>query len=165
MGDEVPAVAAPEDPLELTEVEGAVAVEIEDPEPGAVAQQRIEIARLGAVVRRGALPVLEDDERPVLRDRLGRSFQDLPLRALDVDLDQCRHVAVRQRVVEAIEESGRLVPPENASALADAILELANDPARLRTLAEQAATHARRSFPYERMIEETARVYDRLVGP
>ena len=68
-------------------------------------------------------------------------------------------------LVEAIEESGRLVPPENASALADAILELANDPARLRTLAEQAATHARSSFPYERMIEETARVYDRLVGP
>jgi len=67
-------------------------------------------------------------------------------------------------LVEAIEGSGRLVPPEEPRALAHAILELADDPAGLRTLAEQAVSHARRSFPYERMIDETARVYDRLIG-
>ena len=66
---------------------------------------------------------------------------------------------------EVIEDTGRLVPPEDPDALAEAILELADDPARLRTLAGHAASHARRSFPYERMIEETARVYERLVGP
>jgi glycosyltransferase involved in cell wall biosynthesis len=67
-------------------------------------------------------------------------------------------------LVEAIGDSGRLVPAEDTAALAAAILELASDPGRLRTLAEDAARHARRSFPYERMIEETARVYDRLVA-
>src|SRR5204863_7585539 len=102
-GGPVAPVAALEDARQPAESERAGAVEIEDPEPGAVAQQRIEISWLRAVVWRGALAVLERDDGSVPRDRLERSLQHLALRALDVDLDQRRHVARGQRVVEAVD--------------------------------------------------------------
>ena len=59
-------------------------------------------------------------------------------------------------------ETGVLVPPADQGALADAIVELLGDDARRRRLAEASrARHAER-FQTDRMVAETAAIYDEV---
>jgi glycosyltransferase involved in cell wall biosynthesis len=55
--------------------------------------------------------------------------------------------------------SGLLVPPGDPDALASAIEEMASDPERARAMAATGREDARRRFGWDRVIEETARVY------
>jgi glycosyltransferase involved in cell wall biosynthesis len=63
-----------------------------------------------------------------------------------------------------VSETGILVPPRDPARLADAIVELLRDPARRAAMADASrARHAER-FTVERMVAETAAVYDRVLG-
>lgn len=60
-------------------------------------------------------------------------------------------------------EDGLLVPPGNDDALARAVLELLEDPARRRSMGEQASRTAER-FGLQAMVERTERAYLRALG-
>lgn len=61
-------------------------------------------------------------------------------------------------------ETGLLVPPRDSSALADAVARLLHDRALSRRLAEAAARFVRVEGTKERMVEETIRVYRKVLG-
>ena len=63
--------------------------------------------------------------------------------------------------LEIIEDrvSGKLVPPDNAEALAHAIKELLDDPTERSRLAHNAQRIARERYSLERMVRDTERVY------
>lgn len=61
-------------------------------------------------------------------------------------------------------ETGLLVPPRDARALAGAILALLRDETRRARLAEAGLARVRESFSAERMVSETLAVYERLAG-
>jgi len=57
-------------------------------------------------------------------------------------------------------ETGVLVPPLDSERLADAIVSLLRDPIRLARLSEGSRDRHRRLFGLERMVSETAGVYE-----
>ena len=57
------------------------------------------------------------------------------------------------------DRSGVLVPPGDPEALAAAIEDLVRDPERARTMAATGRADARRQFGWDRVVEETLRVY------
>ena len=59
-------------------------------------------------------------------------------------------------------ETGLLVPPGDAAALARALRSLADDPERRRVMGELAAADARERFDPKRMLGEMAAVYERV---
>ena len=59
---------------------------------------------------------------------------------------------------------GLLVPPGDASSLADAILELLRDPARARTLGEEGYRRATSEFAHETMVARVEGVYRSALG-
>lgn len=62
-----------------------------------------------------------------------------------------------------VPETGMVVPPRDPARLADAIVELLRDPDRRTAMAEASrARHAER-FTVDRMVAETAAVYDRVL--
>jgi len=61
-------------------------------------------------------------------------------------------------------QTGVLVPPRDAPALADAIVRLLKDPARRRAMGEAGLARLHAHFTVERMVAETAAVYARLAG-
>jgi L-malate glycosyltransferase len=61
-------------------------------------------------------------------------------------------------------ETGLLVPPRDAPALAAGILELLRDPERRSRFAAAGFARVRDRFSVDRMVEETLAVYDRLAG-
>ena len=61
-------------------------------------------------------------------------------------------------------ETGLLVPPRNAPALADAIVRLLRDTELRRRCGEAGLTRARRVFDVDRMVDETLQVYEGLAG-
>lgn len=61
-------------------------------------------------------------------------------------------------------ETGLLVPPRDARALAEAILALLRDPDRRTRLADAGVARVRRFFSADRMVDETLAVYERLAG-
>jgi glycosyltransferase involved in cell wall biosynthesis len=68
-----------------------------------------------------------------------------------------------EQVVEG--ETGYLVPPGDAEAMADAILRVLDAPAeRRRAMGEQAARRARTLFSTNRMTEQTAHLYQELLA-
>jgi glycosyltransferase involved in cell wall biosynthesis len=66
--------------------------------------------------------------------------------------------------VEAVGDSGILVPYGDADAVADALRRLADDPAEHARLAERARKRVRDEFSAERMIERTREVYEGVLG-
>ena len=62
-------------------------------------------------------------------------------------------------LAEVVGDCGELVPPEDAQALARAIVRLAREPDRRRELAERGRERARERFGVERMARETLAVY------
>jgi glycosyltransferase involved in cell wall biosynthesis len=63
---------------------------------------------------------------------------------------------------ELVAQTGWLVPPESPEALAEAIVEAASDPARLREFGRHARERASQ-FSIERTVEQTERLYLRLL--
>jgi glycosyltransferase involved in cell wall biosynthesis len=70
-------------------------------------------------------------------------------------------------VGEAVEDqvTGRLVPPQDPAALAQAILDLLSDPERAKALAEAAKARMMSRFRLGRMIDETLGVYREIGLP
>jgi glycosyltransferase involved in cell wall biosynthesis len=64
----------------------------------------------------------------------------------------------------AHERTGLVVPPEDAGGLREALLRLRHEPALGERLGAAARLDVEHRFGAERMIEETARVYDELRG-
>jgi len=60
-------------------------------------------------------------------------------------------------------ETGRLVPPADAPALADAILDLLRDPARARALARRGQALVQESFTFEATMRATTAIYEELL--
>ena len=67
------------------------------------------------------------------------------------------------RDVVAKGETGLLVPAEDSAALADAIVDLAGDPARRRKMGEAGRQRVLDHFAIASMVDETARVYRRAL--
>ncbi len=61
-------------------------------------------------------------------------------------------------------QTGLLVPPRDAPALARAIVELLRDPARRRRMAEAGLARVTARFTVDRMVDETLAVYAALAG-
>lgn len=61
-------------------------------------------------------------------------------------------------------ETGVLVPPRDGAALADAIVRLLNDRAARETMGRAGLARVRERFSAERMVRETAAVYERMAG-
>jgi glycosyltransferase involved in cell wall biosynthesis len=59
-------------------------------------------------------------------------------------------------------ETGLLVPPRDAAALADAIVTLLTDERTRRAMAEAGLERVRERFSVERMVQETLRLYQRV---
>lgn len=59
--------------------------------------------------------------------------------------------------------SGQLVPPSNSDAMASAILDFLNDPAKARSIGEAGRQKVLQDFRLERMVDETIQVYDRAL--
>ncbi len=70
--------------------------------------------------------------------------------------------AVPEIVVDG--ETGLLADPGDATAIADHLLGLLDDPGRRRTLGERGLARARSEFSVARMTDRTAGVYERAVG-
>lgn len=118
----------------------------------------------GEVDRRGKLRLL--DEVDVFSvPTIYRESKGLPvLEALasGVPVVQPRHGSFPE--ILRLTEGGVLVPPGDASALADALWQLREDPARRRELGRRGREVVHRTLSDGRMAEETARVFDRVVA-
>lgn len=62
-------------------------------------------------------------------------------------------------------ETGLLVPPDDPTALAEAVTALLDDPAQAAGLGEAGRTRARAEFSVARMAERTAAVYEEVLSP
>lgn len=91
-------------------------------------------------------------------------YEGLPLTAVEAMLSGLPVVAARVGgLPEAIGDTGVLVPPEDAEALAQAIISLAEDPGRRAKLGERARLRARKRFGIQRMAAETESIYESVL--
>ena len=60
-------------------------------------------------------------------------------------------------------KTGWLVPPKNAEALADAVLDLLRRPQRMRELGQNATYAVRQRFTVKRLIDDMDQLYSRLL--
>lgn len=72
------------------------------------------------------------------------------------DIRGCRQVVVD-------DETGFLVPPRDPEALAEAILRLLDDPARMMRMGRAARAHALANFDEQRVVDRTLAAYGRLL--
>jgi glycosyltransferase involved in cell wall biosynthesis len=63
-----------------------------------------------------------------------------------------------------VPETGVLVPPNDAGALADAVVGLLEDPGRRKLMSQAARERHATQFTLERMVAETAAVYERVLS-
>ncbi|MFB6271908.1 MAG: glycosyltransferase [Salinibacter sp.] len=92
--------------------------------------------------------------------------EGLPLVILEAMAVEVPIVSTRvEGVPEAIEHewSGLLVPPDDPSALAEAVARLLADPAWARALGERARERVAASFTAEAMVRRVERVYDSVL--
>jgi glycosyltransferase involved in cell wall biosynthesis len=61
-------------------------------------------------------------------------------------------------------DTGRLVPPEDARALADALIDLLRDPAAARAMARRGQALVRERYTIDGMMKATTDVYRKLLG-
>lgn len=61
-------------------------------------------------------------------------------------------------------QTGLLVPPENARAIACTISGLLDDPVRMRSLGARARSEALRVFSLDRMVEQNIDIYSQITG-
>ncbi len=66
--------------------------------------------------------------------------------------------------VEAVGETGIIVPRGDSDALAEAFRRLGTSPAEREGLGAQARERAARHFPVERMVEQTRQLYDEVLA-
>ena len=107
------------------------------------------------VLARSHVAVLASYEEGLPMSLLEAAACGRPIVATDVP--GCREV-VRHGV------NGLLVPARDARALADAILELAGDPARRAAMGAEGRRRAETEFAAERIHAETLRVYERALA-
>jgi glycosyltransferase involved in cell wall biosynthesis len=88
------------------------------------------------------------------RSAMEAAAMGLPIVATDIR--GCRQVVEHG-------ETGLLVPPRDAGALADSVAQLAEDPGLRSTMGGAAATKAKREFDQRRVIATTLAVYDDLL--
>jgi L-malate glycosyltransferase len=86
-----------------------------------------------------------------------------------LDAMACARAIVATRtggIPEIVEDgvNGRLVPPRDHAAMAQAIVSLLRDEAGRRRMGEAGDARVRARFTVERMVEETAAVYARVAG-
>ena len=79
------------------------------------------------------------------------------LPAVTTDAPGCRDIVVDG-------QTGLLVPPRDADALAEAIATLLRDPVRRTEMGKRAREHALSAFSLERVIAETLRIYGGLLS-
>jgi glycosyltransferase involved in cell wall biosynthesis len=94
------------------------------------------------------------------REGMPRSLieaQAMGLPAVATAIRGCREVVVD-------EETGRLVPARDPSALAAAIRDLLAHPGRARAMGAAGRVRARDRFDEQRVVERTLAVYERLLG-
>ena len=60
-------------------------------------------------------------------------------------------------------ETGRLVPPRDAAALADAILDLLRDPARAQAMVRRGQALVQERFTVDAAMDATTSVYESLL--
>ena len=95
-----------------------------------------------------------------LREGLARTLPQALLAgkpAISYDIDGAREVVQTG-------ETGYLLPPESIEPLADAILELAADPAMRQRLGSAGRARCRERFDHRHMTREIRRVYERVLG-
>lgn len=120
---------------------------------------------LHSAIRNREVPALlrEHDVYVLLSD-----FEGLPLSLLEAMGEGLVPVVsdVPGGLTEAVtEETGIRVPPDDVGAAESAILALAGDRARLRTLAGKAAAQARLRYSAERMVSEYLSVIGDIAAP
>lgn len=94
-----------------------------------------------------------------LWEGLGLVF--LEAMATELPVLSTRVSAIPEVVVDG--ETGRLVPPGDPGPLAEAMVELAADPALRARLGRGGAERVREHFGLDRMVEHTLEVYERLL--
>ena len=92
-------------------------------------------------------------------------FEGLPLVALEAmavgrPVVGTRVIGLEEAVLDGI--TGRLVPPDDPSALAAALIELMTDPARVTTFGDAGRERQRSEFGAARMAAEVAAVYEEV---
>jgi glycosyltransferase involved in cell wall biosynthesis len=61
-------------------------------------------------------------------------------------------------------ETGLLVPPKDPRALADAILEVLDDPQRANAMGQAGRERVRKAFDLSRMVQEIEALYEELIA-
>lgn len=93
--------------------------------------------------------------------------EGLPLVVIEAMMSAVPVVASRVDGIPELVEDGRdgwLVPPDDAPALAAAVLDALGDPGRREAMGRRAQQKARASFGVERMAERTFALYERALG-
>ena len=98
---------------------------------------------------------------------LPSTFEGLPLSIVEAmacavpviasDIDGTREIVIH-------EQTGLLVPPEDASSIAASIIRLANDRSLRRRLGENGRQFVEQHFDVKRQVAQTANLYDELLG-
>jgi len=115
--------------------------------------------RFISIVNRTAelLPAFDVFVMPSRQEGLGISIMEA--QAAGVPVVASRVGGIPSLIVDG--ETGRLVPPEDSHALAEAILNLLQDKAQRENISLSAREFIRKMYSADRMVEETIKLYQR----